>query len=158
MRGILKCICIMAFVATAALLVQSAQAAIETTCVFDEATQQLRYSITGGQAGVKYSVEVKMETGCSYLPTPPDTLVGPTDSDTANVSCETPGGTGALRIDICQGAVCFVTYNFRFVCNGSCHVRELGGVPSYSQWSLAAILAILLTAGVVILRRRRVKA
>jgi hypothetical protein len=141
----------MALVALVVLLAQPAFA-LTTTCEFNEATQQIDYSISDG-AGVEYNIDLKVNSGCSVVGTPPN-LNGPDDAASVDVSCEQAGGTGYVQFDICQGTLCFATYRFNFVCDGSCGIRQLGAVPSYTDWSIAGMIVILLLTGAVLMRRQ----
>jgi MYXO-CTERM domain-containing protein len=136
------------------MVAQAAPAAITTTCVFNESTQSLDYSVTGGGAGLAYTLSVVTESGNVQMPAAPD-LTGPNDAASVVLTCLGPLGTGQLTVDICQGAVCFTSYDFNFVSDANCDLFEAPSVSTSSNWSLAGLLVLLLAAGIVMIRRRQ---
>ncbi|MFH1373322.1 MAG: hypothetical protein ABII79_05985 [bacterium] len=144
--------CALLLLAAFGLLAGSATAAVTATCEFNETTQSLDYSISGGGAGLIYHISIVDEHGCVYLDAAPE-LTGPDDAASVAMNCE-GGGTAGLKVEICQGVLCFAQYQFRFVCDPSCQIRALGAVPSHSDWSLAGLMLLLLGGGAVVLYRR----
>ena len=151
----IRCLRFTCLLVLAVLLVaQAATAQIVPTCVFNEDTQSLDYSISGGGAGLIYTLSVITESGSVQMPIAPE-LTGPTDNASVALTCLAPLSTGYLNVDICQGTLCFADYSFYFVSDASCDFSEAPSLSSYSNWSLAGLLLLLVAVGIVTIRRRQ---
>ncbi len=151
----IRCLRFTCLLVLAVLLVaQAATAQINTTCVFNEATQSLDYSISGGGAGLQYTLSVVTESGSVQMPTAP-VLTGPADNASVSLTCMGPLAAGHLNVDICQGTLCFDSYSFHVVSDASCDFVEAPSVSTYSNWSLAGLLILLVAVGIVTIRRRQ---
>jgi len=149
-----RCTRFTCLLALAVLLVaQAATAEIVTTCVFNESNQTLDYSITGGGSGLIYTLSVVEATGPIDLGSPPE-LTGPDDAAVVAVGCTQAEYYGHLHVDICQGTLCFASYEFDMRSDVSCDLYEAANVPSYSTWSVVGLLILLFAVGVVVIRRR----
>lgn len=146
----------MAVLVLVALMALPATAEIVTTAVYNPATQQIEYSLTGGQNGVLYDIKA-ITSGCvDTLNSPPD-LDGPDDSDVVGVICNGPGA-GTIVIEFCEGPVCFSAIPVRLTCSESCAIRESMAVPGLTGYGLAALATVLLLTGAFLRRRRQVTA
>lgn len=129
------------------------------TVVFNDATDYLVYSLTGGDAGQKYPV-TGVASGCvSISPAIPDTLVGATDKDSVKVNCITPNSSGTIALAFYKGSVSPANEkhveSYAFQCGAACQVTGYP-IPTLSEWALivfAVVLVALLTYYIV--RRRR---
>ncbi len=132
----------------------------DTSVKFNQATQSLEFTITNG-AATTYDVKFHVD-GCVETTNPGDTIVqvtGPDASGSVQLSCTQANSTGHVRVEICEGIVCFAFYDFYFRCHSNCTISEVGGVPSSSFWGLVGLAGLLvLTAGFVLYRRKRVTA
>jgi len=132
----------------------------DTSVKFNQATQSLVYTISNG-AATTYDVKFHVD-GCVATANPADTIVqatGPDASGSVQLSCTQANSSGHVRVEICEGIVCFAFYDFYFRCHSDCTISEVGGVPSSSLWGLLGLAGLLvLTAGYVLYRRRRVTA
>jgi hypothetical protein len=139
------------------LALASAPAAeITTTCVFNEATQQLDYSISGGAAGTNYTVSLSdgISTGCVEMSSAP-ILVGPSDNQSVDVLCTDNQFAGFLRVEFCvEGSLCFESYDLYFYCDESCVVHERDALPSTGPLGLAFLILTLTAAGALLVHRR----
>jgi len=139
-----------------ALMALPATAEIVTTAVYNPVTQQIEYSLTGGQNGILYDIKA-ITSGCvDTLNSPPD-LDGPDDADVVGVVCNYGPGAGTIVIEFCDEFVCFSAISIRFNCSESCAISESVAVPGLTGYGLAALAALLLLTG-VLLRRRRARA
>ena len=87
--------------------------AIETTCTFNQETQELEYSVTDGETGVTYEIHVYPDGSVNVAGTPP-TITGPSGS--ASVGLTSSGDTpGHANVQICKESLCFSIYDLYFV-------------------------------------------
>ena len=132
----------------------------DTSIKFNQATQSLDFDIANGDA-VTYDVKLLVD-GCVETDNPADVLVqaaGPNVSGSILLACTEAGSSGHIRVEICEGIVCFAFYDFYFRCHSDCTLSEVGGVPSSSVWGLLGLAGLLvLTSVYVLYRRRRVTA
>jgi hypothetical protein len=132
----------------------------DTFVKFNQTTQSIEYEITNGDA-VTYDVKLHVD-GCVETLNPADTLVeapGPDVSGSIPLACVEAGASGHIRVEICEGIVCFAYYDFYFRCHSDCVMTEVGGVPSSSLWGLVGLTGLLvLTSIYVLYRRKRVTA
>lgn len=143
----------------AVVLTAPASAAEVITVIFNDATDYLVYSLTGGDAGQAYIV-TGAASGCVTMPPgdPPD-LVGAVDKDSVKVNCASPNGTGTIALAFYKGSVSPANEkhaeSYAFQCGASCQVSGYP-IPTLSEWALIA-LAVLLVGLLTyyIVRRRR---
>ncbi len=134
-------------------------AAEDITVVFNDATDYLVYSLTGGDAGQAYVV-TGTASGCvTITPVDPPDLVGATDKDSVKVNCASPNGTGTVALAFYKGSVSpaneKAVASYAFQCGAACQVTGYP-IPTLSEWALivfAVVLVALLTYYIV--RRRR---
>ncbi len=142
-----------AIVITLVLVMAAVSAAqVTTTCEFNETTQQLDYSISGGQAGAEYTLSAVVIQGCVDIGTPPP-LSGPSDAKSVDVLCQDNRFNGFLKVEICQQSLCFATYDLYLYCDESCVVHERDAVPTTGPLGLAFLILFLTGVGVVLGRR-----
>lgn len=136
------------------ILAAAPAAQITTTCEFNEANQQLDYSISGAAAGTNYTVTAVVAQGCVEMATAP-LLVGPSDNNSVDLICEDNQFNGYLRVEFCeQGSLCFASYEFYLYCDESCVIHERDAVPSTGPLGLAFLILSMIGIGALVASRR----
>ncbi len=132
--------------------------AIETTCIFNEETQQIEYSISEGEVGVDYIIHVTPSLGgCLTVDGTPPGITGPIGSASVGFIC---GGEGksTVTVEICKDVLCFAIYELNFHCPEDCsNIRQIrAGVPTMTYWGIAGLILLLIGSAVVVYRRKTV--
>jgi hypothetical protein len=123
-----------------------------TTCIYNPTLERLEYGISGGTGTYTITTNV---TGCVGLSGAAPSLTGPVDEDFVGVVCNTSNSTGTITLQICQGQVCFSSYQFRFACTQTCEVSQLqGAAPGLELFGIVALILILAAAGALTMRRQ----
>lgn len=149
-----RCSAIVIVLSLILVLAAAPAAQITTTCEFNEATQQLDYTISGGIAGTNYTVTAVEAQGCVEMAAAP-VLVGPSDNNSVDLICKDNQFNGFLRVEFCEeGTLCFATYEFYLYCDESCVIHERDAVPSTSPLGLAFLILSLIGLGALVASRR----
>jgi len=142
--------CLLLFAAT----VTADSRALSATCVYNADLGQIEYSVTGGLGGATYTAHMTAN-GCVDLTGAPPDLSGPADAQVVGVTCTSSSSTGSIYVEICEGPICFESFNLRFACNDVCEIIPLqGAVPSTGPLGLAILILTLIGAGLVLTQRR----
>ncbi|MCK4657152.1 MAG: IPTL-CTERM sorting domain-containing protein [candidate division Zixibacteria bacterium] len=152
--------CIVFTAVIAFLAVPSATDALAqtSTCVFDPASQHVKFTITGDP--VEYNIHPSFE-GCSEVDTNTITLMGPAISDSIPVSCLIGEGYGCglVEVAVCEGENCFDFYTFNLKCGADCIITETDDcLPTISEWGMLVLLTLLVITGAYLVRRKRATA
>jgi hypothetical protein len=143
----------------AAMLVLCSQAAFalpETSAYFDQATQQVNFSITGGDVGTTYTIHVA-PTGCVDTAAGGTVdLVGPDASGSVILNCLTPNSSGGVAVSFCMDVVCFDTKELGFNCRSNCGIYSSGPLPALSHWGMASLIVLLIGTAIWVVRRKKV--
>jgi hypothetical protein len=146
---------IMAVAVVLVLSVASAQAQT-TSAEFDQATQTIKVSISGGSA-TTYTVHVR---GSGCIDTLPQTvnLDGPADEGSVSIACVGGASSGQAEIAFCIGELCFDTKYIQLICSPECVISEAGRVPALGEWGLFVLILLIAASAVWMIRKRRIPA
>jgi len=126
------------------------------TVTFDDAFDELDYSLAGGDNGVVYPVTA-LASGGVTVGVPPN-LTGPADSKSVSVSCSQPDGSGTVTLKIYKVSVSpanlLYEITYAFECKGGVLTGYL--IPTLSEWALIALAVLMLgLLTYYIVRKRR---
>lgn len=131
--------------------------AVPTASVgFDQATQSVKVSITGG-ADTTYVAHVH-GSGCLDTTTQSVNLLGAADSGSVVIVCADPSSSGQVEIAFCLGEACFDTKYLTVICGSNCIISEAGHVPALSEWGLVLLILLIAASAIWVARRKRVPA
>jgi hypothetical protein len=126
--------------------------ALESTCTFDEVTQSIECTISGGNVK-NYDIKT-YPAGCVDDPASIPQLTGPEDTQSFTLSCIQANGLGTLRVEICDDILCYDTFELYFRCDGTCEITQIyTSVPSGTNWTLISIVFIILLSGIFVTYR-----
>lgn len=153
--------CIVFIAVIAFLAVPSATdafAQLETTCVFDSATQSIHWTVTGPDVEAVYYFVHPVGSGCTEPEFDIDSVMGPVVAGDIPLNClpHEGQGCGTIEIPICEEENCFVNYEFTFKCGPECIISEKEEcLPSITEWGMLVLLTLLVITGAYLIRRKR---
>lgn len=131
--------------------------AVPTASVaFDQATQSVKVSITGGD-DTTYVAHVR-GSGCIDTTTQSVSLHGAADSGSVAIVCVDSSSSGQVEIAFCLEQACFDTKYLTVICGSNCIISEAGRVPALSKWGLVLLILLIAASAVWLTRRKRVTA
>jgi hypothetical protein len=139
-----------------ALSTQPVLAQTETEAYFDAATQSVVFSI-GNAADTIFDIHV-LPSGCVDTLTGTVHLTGPADTGSVDLTCAGPNSGGTVAVQFCRGAVCFKTIYITMGCKSDCTLYAVSQVPALNIWGMIALVVLLGSASIWLIRRRRLQA